>query len=223
MTAFCAAAIKGRLMRVIKLDTCGIPVSGVGGGVVTSDGFISIKSTPQYEDGAEFIQRNANGALCVNEKDAPQLKRVELEVMLCTMDPDLIVIVTGDRLLSTSATGTGVAFGEGLVTVRFSLETWQNVTGPAACDPGGSQRYLYWAWGNLGNAKIGDWSIENGVLQFKFTCESKAVNAAWGAKPTATKPNDYLDGVGFVTTEHYAYNVTTKTPPTAACGAVVLT
>lgn len=221
MTARCVSAIKGRVMRTIILDACGAPITGASGGVVVSEGFISIKPTPQYEDGTEYNQKNANGAFCVNERDDPQLKRVELNIVLCTMDPDLIVSITGERLLSSATTGTGVAYGEGLITARFSLETWQDITGP--CVVAGSREYLYWAFPNIGHAKVGDWTIENNALQYQLTAETDAWNASWGTKPTASPPNDYLDGTGFVTGEHWAHNVTSVAPPTAACGAVVLT
>jgi len=222
MTANCTGAVRGKLMRTIALDVCGNPITGAASSLIVSSGFISIKPTPQYEDPTEYLQRNANDEFCVNERGNPQLKRVELEVVLCTLDPDLIVQVGGERLLSTATTGTGVFFGSDLVTSRFSLEVWQNATGVDACNAAGVQQYVYWAWPNLGNVKFGDFSIENGVLQFKFTCESKSWGSRWGVLPTVLPPNGYLDGTGFQATEHYAYNLTAVAPPTAACGAVTL-
>lgn len=223
MTAQCVKAVKGKIMRVIILDVCGAPVTGSSGGVVSSNGFISIRPTPQYEDGTEYIQRNADDSLCINEKGEPQLKRVDLEIMLCVVDPDMIVAITGERLLSSGVTGTGVAYGEGAITRHFSLETWQDVAGPGACTSGGVQQYLYWAWPNLKNAKVGDYSIENGALTLKFTAESDSWYTGWGTMPTASPPNDYLDGTGFVTGEHFAHNVTSVAPPSSACGAALLT
>lgn len=221
MTSVCVSAIKGTLFRIMKLDQCGVPVTGASSAAVTSAGFISIKPSPQYEDGTEFIQKLANGQLCVNQKDAPTLKRVVLDVLMCTMDPDMIVMLTGSRLITNGATGTGAFFNDSLVTARASLEVWQQVSGRAAC-VNGLQQYIFWAFANCGHAQIGDWSIENGVLNFDIKLETDEAYPGWGALPTATPPISYLNSQSFAVGDHYAYNVTSVAPPLAACGAVVL-
>lgn len=219
MSAICVTPIKGRVIRTMKLDVCGNPVTGAGN-VSVQDGFIMVHPTPQYEDGTEFIKKRADGALCVNQKDAGQLKRLEIESVWCVMDPDVIVLQTGAREILTSATGTGVAFSDSLVTARFSLEVWQQVTGRGACDPtSGLQRYVYWAFPNLGNAQVSDFQIENNPLEWKMKCESQSVGSSWGALPTGgPAPNTYL-GAALQAGEHYAFNITTTAPPAAACGA----
>ncbi len=83
MVSQCVTPIKGRIIRVMKLDTCGSIITGTGSGMVVADGFISVKSTPQYEDGSEFVQKRADGTLCINQKDPGTLKRVELESLFC--------------------------------------------------------------------------------------------------------------------------------------------
>lgn len=222
MSALCVTPIKGRVMRVMKLDVCGNPVTGAGN-LVVADGFIMVHPTPEYEDGSEFIKKRADGALCVNQKDPGQLKRVGLEKTYCTMDPDLIVLQTGSREITTSATGTGVFFNDSLVTARFSLEVWQNVTGRGACDPTtGLQRYVYWAFPNVGNTQIQDFQIENNALEWKEKAETQSAGASWGVFPTVLPPSGYLSSSSFVAGDHYAYNITTVAPPAAACGAVAL-
>lgn len=221
MTATCVSAIKGTLFRLIKLDQCGVPVTGASGAVVTSAGFIAIKPSPQYEEGTEFIQKLANGALCVNQKDAPTLKRVALDVSVCTMDPDMIVMVTGSRLITNGATGTGVFFNDAINLARVSVEVWQQVAGRASCI-NGLQQYIYWAFANTGHGMVGDWSIENGVLNFDLKMETDEAYPSWGSLPTATPPTGYLNSQTFQVGDHYAYNVTTTAPPVAGCGAVTL-
>lgn len=219
MTAICASAIKGTVMRVVKVDTCGNPVTGAESAVVVMDGFISIAPSPQYEEGEVYQQRNANGAFCINEKGDPELSRVSLTIQLCVLDPDGIVVMTGERLLkSGGATGTGVAGGTGLVTARYSLETWQKVTGRGRCNASGQQQYVYWAWPNVGHTIINDYSIENAPLTFSLTAETDGVGLLWGDGPGATTwlGEPLLDG------EHWAYNITSTPPPQATCGAVLL-
>jgi hypothetical protein len=220
MVAQCVSPIQARVARLIKLDTCGIPVTGASSAVVSTDGFVSINPSPQYLDGEEHQQRKATGALCVYQKDPSELTRVDLEINWCVLDPDAIVIVTGERLLTTGATtGTGVAYGGGQLTARFSLEVWQPIAGVGACDPSGVQRYVYWAFMNAGNAKVGDFSFQNDVFQFQNTAETQAVSPFWLSRTGAAT---WLGSNTIDPSEHFLHNITTAAPPTATCGAVTL-
>ena len=220
MTALCATPIKARLMRVIRLDACGVPVSGAGS-LIVSKGFVSIEVAPEYEDGQEFIVKNANGDFCVNEKDPNSLKRVGLTMNFCGVDPDLIAIIAGERVLTTGApaTGTGVAFGEGLLTARFGLEVWQPLAGASACS-GGNPLYVYWAFPNVGNSKIGNFSFQLGTFNFQMVSDTKPAAVQWGDGPTSPP---YLPSA-LTNDEHFAFNITGVTPPAeTGCGAATLT
>lgn len=221
MAAICVSPIKATTMRLIKLDGCGVPVTGASSAMVVADGFVSISPSPQYEEGTEFIQKTANGALCVNEIDPPQLKRIDLETVWCVLDPDAIVLQTGERLLTTGvgATGTGVAGGTGLVTNHYSLEVWQPVSGLNACTPGGLQQYVYWAFPNVGNAMLGDWTFENGVFTFTINSTTFCAATQWGTGPGTDGP--WIEQA-VEQCDHWLYNVTDVPPPAATCGAVLL-
>lgn len=224
MVSQCVTPIKGRIIRVMKLDTCGSIVTGAGSSMVVADGFISLKNAPQYEDGTEFVKKRADGLLCVNQKDPGQLKRVELESLWCVIDPDMRVVMDGARLLqSGGVTGSGAVFTDQLNTNRFSLEIWQNVAGKNACDANGNQRYVYWFYPNLGNPKISDFTVENAALEWKETMESMGIGTNWGTYPTAAPPSSYMGGNVLQTGDHYGYYVTTVAPPTATCGAQTVT
>jgi hypothetical protein len=82
-TSTCATPIKGTHLRIVALDTCGVPVTGASGLVAVSRGFISVAMAPDYEDGEEFFERNASGQACVNQKDDPTLKRLGLTIDWC--------------------------------------------------------------------------------------------------------------------------------------------
>jgi len=220
VVARCVSPIQARVARLIKLDVCGNPVTGASSAVVVTDGFISIEPSPQYQDGEEHTQRKANGALCVYQKDASELTRVDLTTNFCVLDPDAIVVITGERLLTTNTvTGTGVAYGEGLLTSRHSLEVWQPVTGLGACDASGQQQFVYWAFMNAGNAKIQDFTFENAPFQFTTLVETRSVGPLWLSRSGAAT---WL-GINTVESgEHFLHNITTAAPPTATCGAVLL-
>lgn len=223
--AICAAPIKGTHIRIVKVDICGNPVTGASSLVVTSKGFVQVVSDPDYEDGEEFFERNADGDACVNQKDAPTLKRFGLTVDLCSVDPVMAAYVLSARLLDTTGsptTGTGWAMSEGTPSNRFSLEVWQRVAGSGACDPSGVQRYIYNAWAHVGNTKIGSYTIENGRSTLQFVGETFGAGTTWGNGPgngTSWLPT----GVTLGPTEHWAWNITTNAPPTEVCGPTTLT
>jgi hypothetical protein len=220
VVATCVSPIQARVARLIKLDVCGNPVTGASSAVVSTNGFISIEPSPQYQDGEEHTQRRADGSLCVYKKDPSELTRVDLTTNFCVLDPDAIVVISGERLLTTAGvTGTGVAFGEGQLTARHSLEVWQPVVGAGACDASGAQQYVYWAFMNVGNAKINDFTFENAPFQFSTVAETAAAGPLWLSRSGAAT---WLGSNTVETGEHFLYNITTAAPPTATCGAVLL-
>jgi len=220
VVAQCVSPIQARVARLIRLDTCGNPVTGASSAVVVANGFVSINPSPQYLDGEEHQQRRADGALCVYQKDPSELTRVDLTINWCVLDPDAIVVVTGERLLTTNTvTGTGVAYGEGQLTARFSLEVWQPVVGAGACNSSGQLQYVYWAFMNVGNSKINDFAFENAPFQYTTVSETKAAGPLWLSRSGAAT---WLGTNTVGTDEHFLHNITTGTPPTASCGAVLL-
>jgi hypothetical protein len=222
VTTTIVSAIKGTMMRTIKLDVCGNPVSGGSGVLVAEPGYISVKPSPQYEDGTEFTQKTAAGLLCINQKDQGQLKRVALDALFCVLNPDVIVQLTGARENFLSAvTGTGAFFNDSVISTHTSLELWQQVAGRNACI-NGVQQYVYWAFPHTVNWQVGDWTVENAGLQFNLKGETQGAGT-WGTLPTVLPPNGYLGSGTFAAGDHYGYNVTTVAPPTSTNGAIVLT
>lgn len=212
----CFTPRRARVMRVILLNECGVPVTGTGSAMVVASGFTQVSPSAQYETGDEFLLKTADAELCVNEKDPDILKRFEVTADFCLADPGLVVnTVSPARLLtfSESPTGTGWALAEGAATTRFSLEVWQRVAGAGACSPSGAQQYVYNAWPNLGNGKIGDYTIGLEPSTLQISAESKAVSPLW-------TPGSAWLGVGAVSVvpDHWFVNLTTVAPPTATCG-----
>jgi hypothetical protein len=209
------APIKGKVIRVIKTDTCGAPISGGSSAQIVSNSFVSVAMAPQIEDGTEFFVRTADGTPCVNDKDAPILKRMQLTVILCSIDPDMTPLILSARELTTTApvSGTGFALQEGAPTAHFSFETWQTVAGAGACAPGGAQYFVYHAWPHCKNPQIQDYTVENGVSQLQFLCETIAPSTNWLAGQTWLGTNNPIQSL-----DHWLWNLTTNAPPTAGVG-----
>jgi len=217
----CATPIKGTHLRIVALDTCGVPVTGDSGLVATSSGFVQVVMEPQYEDGEEFFERTASGAACVNQKDDPTLKRMQLTVDWCEVNVLLASYVIDARTLGAGdpVTGTGFAVAEGNALNRFSMEVWQEVAGSGACDADGNQRYIYNAWPNVGATQLGSYTIENGRSTLQFISETRGAGPTWDTQVG----EDWLPvGESVLTDEHWVWNVTTVAPPTAACDTTVL-
>lgn len=221
MATNCFGSYKAKVARVTRESVCGVPVIGAKSTVVT-DGFIKITLSPQYEAGQEFIVKNAWGDFCINEADKPRLKSVDATIDFCQVDPDLVEIVTGARLLMESTSAVGFVLNEDDEADHFALEGWSKVPGTGGCS-GGSDQWVYWLSPNLGDGSInGDIVLENGAVTFSMKAKSKAgVASQWTqAKPYATV---FLPGSEVILAgDHLAVNVTTETPPTATCGAVAL-
>lgn len=215
----CAAPIKGTRIRIIALDSCGVPVTGTSGMVSVSKAFIQVEMAPQYEDGTEFFQRNAGGDICVNQIDDPALKRMQLTVDLCEVNAVAAAYVTSARLLSDAVTGTGFAVAEGAPANRFSLEVWQEVAGSNACDAAGAQRYIYNAWPNVGATQIGTYTVQLDRSTLQFVSQTRGAAANWDTLVGAS----WLPAGAFVDTdEHWVWNVTTTPPPADACNTTTL-
>jgi hypothetical protein len=212
----CYTPIQGRIIRIVKLDTCGVVVTGTGAATIIIDGFTQVSAAAQFENGDTHFQRRADAQACVNEKDPDVLTRFQLTTDFCVIDPGLVATTVTGRLLtfSESPTGTGFAIPEGALTNRFSMEVWQGVAGPGACDPTtGLQRYVYNAFPNCGNAKIGDYVISIAQSALQIVSESKRVSPLW------TLGASWLGaGAVQVIPDHWFQNLTTVAPPTASCG-----
>jgi hypothetical protein len=214
------------MLRIVKSDVCGVPVTGTPSIVVTTKGFVQVQMEPQYEDGEEFFERTADGTPCVNQKDAPTLKRMQLTVDLCEVDPIAAQVAAGFRLLDTvtpPVTGTGFTVAEGTPTAKFSMEVWQQVAGSGACDASGLQRYIYNAWPHVGNLQMGSYTIENGRSTLQFIAETFGASTLWGRGPSTTKwmPTGTHNNVTAL--DHWVWNITTTAPPTALCGSSTIT
>lgn len=213
----CASPIKAEVARFTLLDACGAPVLGDGSAQVTTDSFVDIQNSPNYEAGQRFLQRKANGTPCVNEQDPGFLNWIEQTVNLCTLDVDLIGVVTGEDMISSDTDFIGVQFGDGLLNARFSKEVWQPVSGQGACNEDGLQQWIYWAFPHEYDAQIQSFAFANDVFTFGYMSKTKPANPAWdigdpwlGNTPvSAWGPN-----------KHFAFAITTTPPPEPSCGAV---
>lgn len=228
MPAICPSIVRGRVMRITRLDECGVPVIGASTTVV-SKGFVNVESSPQYVDGETIQLKNANDELCINEPGCPDLSGIELSINFCRVDPDAMNILTGDPLVldDTAPTPNSVGFrirGGDTCTTKFGLEVWSNVAGQECTTA--TRQYWYHLWPFVGSAQWGDWTIENDAVTFTITAMT------YPGTPWDVGPYDVINaGVGPAPSpllvamdplDHYHGQLTTLAPPTPVCGATAL-
>jgi hypothetical protein len=209
--------IQGTRARIMRLDSCGLPVSG-SGSLIVMDGFVQVQVAPQFEDGVIYQKRKANGSFCVNRRGNDEFLRDELQFEFCSVNPDAMAITTGQTLISSGTTGTGFWQLEGSVQARWSLEVWQ--IDDATCT-GVTPRFAYWLWPHINAARLNDFTIANDVLSWTITGNTEKLNTGFSVPGTDLVPSYVANG-------HRAFNIVRIAPPAVTdtgvdCGAQTLT
>src|SRR5690606_22669237 len=131
---------------------------------------ISVSFTPEYEEGDEFVQKDANGRACVTYKAPDTLKRVTLEVAICNPDPEFPEITSGGTILSDEA-DQSIGYAAPRVGVDatpngVALEVWSRAIKNGKNAP--TNPYWHWIFPYVVLRPSGDRTIENGLLANTF-------------------------------------------------------
>lgn len=221
----CPAFIRGRAMRVTRLNGCGATVPGSKSQVV-SKGYITIGFTANTEEGEEIKITNANGDLCISDTPAPKFTGYGLEIELCGVDPDLIALFTGNEIVYNSETvpeavGFRVNSSVNLDDSGFALEVWTSVAGQACSD--GTTSYGYILVPFVKGGVVGDFTVENGAINFTISGAQSKDGASWGVGPydvvwdNTDTPSPLAEAID--DSDHLHVELTKVAPPTAVCGA----
>jgi hypothetical protein len=176
--------IRGRRMRVTKVDSIGRPEPGLCSTVVTS-GFVTVEMTAEIESGEETTVRNAGGDLCISERGCDQLKWINVTVEFCQVDPDLFSMInpTWTKLLDHN--GETIGWEESHTyscDAGFALEVWSDVTGYVPSDPDAQGAFVYYLLPFVVGGTLGDLTIENGAVTFSISGRTKK-GSQWGRGP----------------------------------------
>jgi len=227
----CVSLSRGKMLRITKLDECGAVVEGPAS-TLTMKAFVSGTITPNYQEAEEITQPDANGDRCIDDRSDVALRWLDISLIICTIDPTMINLITGDPLVVDDATPTpntvGFRIDADLTgSASFGLELWSGVSGQA-CTTSGFPKLGYWLFPWVKDAQWGEWVIENGALTLTFTARA-VFGGDWGVGPyddirrDATVPatlEPLLTPIGATQPMHF--EVTTAPLPTAVCGATVL-
>lgn len=221
--------VGGEVMRVTVEDSCGRPRWGEKA-TATSEGFVSIAVTANYEDGDEVSVTNAKGKKCVQRDAEPELTNLTLDVVFCEVDPELYTAFTGMPQVIDARTGDVKGFrvnrGVRPSDVRVGLEAWSDAQGSIPCDDTGEVPFGYLAWPHLTGGKVSDYTIENGAVSFSVTGMTTKDGSGWGVGPYLVDtdaeglPSPLLEPVDEL--DHQIVFRTTVPPPLPTIGLVPL-
>jgi hypothetical protein len=233
MPSRCFPTLKLRRVRVTELDECGRPVyaespespespGGAPTNVVT-DGTISLNYEEDYEEGDEFFVKNGWGDACINDRANSVLKRANITVNFCYVDPELFSLMMGTELI-VDAEGNAIGYirEEGITDANFALEGWTGVPGVecgAATLP-----YGYIVFPYVTDIKIGGVTFENGTTSFEFSGWTRP-GVAWAEGPYDVQSD--MDAIAPTfgpldppvrTKEHYRKFISDAPLPEPGCG-----
>lgn len=227
MPTQCYAQVRGRVIRVTKLDGCGNPDPGESA-VVVSKKISSVTIDEVTEEGTNIRERNFGGELCIVDDAFTELIGYSADVNLCGVDPDLVSLFTGQPTVS-NAEGDVVGFDAtssvDLDSFGFALEIWTRIEG-AACDPSGNRKWGYTVFPYLKGGRLGGFSFEDGAVQFTITGAQTREGNGWGVGPfdvdrgAGGTPAPLNAALGANT--HFRNILVTLDPPAASCGATEL-
>lgn len=222
----CLSPVKGRRLRVTRLDGCGRPVYGEDSQVVTK-GFVTVNFTANTTESDEINVPNAAGEVCIYEPGETSLVGYGLEIQFCNVDPDLLALVTGQEVVLNAAGDEVIGFDidtkVDLANSNFAMELWTGASGGDACSSEGSQgNFGYILMGYLRGGILGDFTVENGAVTFTVTGANTRDGNSWGKGPynviteggvPAKMPSP------ITTTTAMRVILVDLTPPEAMCGA----
>lgn len=185
MTDYYLKNIRGKVLRVTKLNACGAPVVGPKNAIVTN-GFIKVDLKPQVENGTDYKVVNANDELVINDRGRNKIRWWDLGIDLIGVNPYLHNFLTGSPLVMNDVAATpeavGISMRSGPIGTNFALEIWTDLDGQA-CDPAGNQMYGYTVLAFCKDGMIGDASYENGPINFPITGARVVTGSQWATGP----------------------------------------
>jgi hypothetical protein len=183
-TNTCFSLVRGRAMRVTRLDGCGAVDLGPDSSIV-SDGFITVQLSAQTDEGETISVTNAAGKVCILDEPCPVFTGYDVQVEFCGVNPLLLELMTGQVSVLDSA-GNRVGFrmntaidacGSG-----FALEVWSSVPS-AVCDPNAGVSYGYFLVPFIKGGVIGDFTIGNDAVNFTLSGAKSKDGNNWDVGP----------------------------------------
>lgn len=227
MVTECFAQVRGRVIRVTRLDGCGNPDPGASA-VVVSKRISTVAIEEVTDSGTNIRERNFNDELCVVDDAFETAIGYTANITLCGVDPDLVSLMTGQPVVLNAA-GDIVGFDAktniDLDSFGFALEVWSRLAG-SQCDPTGNRKWGYTPFPFLKGGRLGGFSFENGAVTFSVQGAQTRDGNGWGVGPYDVDRDAEGNPAPLFTpldpNTHWRNVVVSLDPPEASCGAFAL-
>lgn len=222
----CFSLIRGRALRVTKLDGCGNTVPGAASSVV-SDGFITVSLTANTDTGTEIRVTNAAGRVCILDTPCPLFTGYTVEVAFCGVNPALLNLMTGQPFVVDGA-GDIVGFRMNSAVDAcdsgFALELWSQVP-TAVCEEDADVNYGYFLLPFLKGGVLGDFTVGNDAVNFTLSGAATKDGSQWGVGPYEVvdddgTPSELLTAID--ANDHIHIQLTTLPPPEVDCDTIAV-
>lgn len=165
-----ARSVNGVALRVSRLDENG-GISLETNSVYTQTSFMSFSWTPEYEEGEEITEKNADGSICYSAQDPSTLKRVTLSLSVCAPDPELEELLVGGTVLDGPDGGImGYAAPEAGTVYNpngIAIEAWSRAM-TAAGKPAADYPFFHWVFPYGNFTRTGEGTMENGLMTHEY-------------------------------------------------------
>lgn len=176
--------LRGRLMRVTRVNGLGRPVYGPDSWVLTK-GFIRVAEQQQITEGEQISLQNAAGENCVSDKSPDSLDWINLTIDFCRVDLCLFTLMNEHFKQLRNCYGEVHGFAESYNLAQesgFALEFWQDTQDWIPTDPLADGAWLYKLLSFCVGARLGDETTENNATTFQVVARTKR-GSGWGVGP----------------------------------------
>lgn len=190
MTDF--ALVRGRRVRITKVDNCGNVVLGPANRVV-SKGFVTMGFTPNNTTVEALTVTNANGEECVREEGSSKFSNHTVAGTFCKVMPELFSMITGMPAVYDAAglEAIGIRYNSQIEIdlSAWALELWSKVP-QANCGPSGLPSFGYALAPFIGSGTLSGITFENAAITFGIEAATTKDGNNWGAGPYNVELND---------------------------------
>jgi hypothetical protein len=166
-----------------------------------------VSFTPEYEEGDEITEKNANGIVCVTYKSPDVLKRITMELAICEPDPEITNLISGGLLLrknlgtfsspdNKSIGWASPGVGDDPAGYGVAIEVWSHAIKDGK--KSSTLPYFHWVFPYAKLRQSGDRVIENGMLATTFegyglgnTQFASGPDGRWEFPTAAERPYSY--------------------------------
>jgi len=172
--------VRGKVARFTLLDACGLPVATKG--TFTTNGFMQVQATKNYDNGDEIKVRRADGLIDTFATGRRTFMNYSLQIDLTRINPGVVTMLTGDPgVLDWQTTLVGWEEREFQpISANFALEIWTATAG-VQCTAG-SLISGYVLYPGLYQATMDLDNITDKEINLSIKADTFA-NPSWGKGP----------------------------------------